>query len=38
MNNQIAQEISDTLELIYYFTVIASASLLAIAITLVIRL
>ena len=32
MKNEIAQEISDNLELIYYFIVIASASLFAIAI------
>jgi len=38
MKNEIAQDISDTLELMYYYVVIASASLFVIAITLVIKL
>lgn len=32
MKNEIAQEISDTLELIYYFIAITSASLFVIAV------
>ncbi|KKN59034.1 hypothetical protein LCGC14_0545890 [marine sediment metagenome] len=37
MKDKIAQDISDTLELMYYYIVIASASLFAIAIILVLK-
>ncbi len=37
MKEETAQDISDTLELIYYYVVIASASLFAIAIILVLK-